>query len=274
MGRPRTNARKPTEFGQWLYQSRMERGVTLNGLAERAGVSNAAISHYESGTRFPSKSMVVRLASSLGVNPNPGLLAAGFATGKPLAAPPPSPAIAAFRRRTADRVRTARESAGLTQEELGQRVGIGRGGITYWEKGEGDLAASDIVALSRALKVPISYFFDQNDRDEIAREAERIAKSMHALVQSVSEDAGKMAIARLNELAGSAEPASPAVVEVDQDMQGAFRTPLAELKRDRLTDEYEVAAYRGEISDEDKKIIERHLKGEDDSDEEAGDGTC
>ena len=54
-----------TEFGAWLKQARTARGLSVNGLADRAGVSNASISKFETGKLSPRKRTVDQIAAAL-----------------------------------------------------------------------------------------------------------------------------------------------------------------------------------------------------------------
>ncbi|BDI33536.1 hypothetical protein CCAX7_55870 [Capsulimonas corticalis] len=54
-----------TEFGAWLRQARTTRGLSVNALADRAGVSNASISKFEAGKLNPRKRTVEQVAAAL-----------------------------------------------------------------------------------------------------------------------------------------------------------------------------------------------------------------
>lgn len=61
------------------------------------------------------------------------------------------------------RVRQRRLLMGLTQEKLGNLVGIKFQQIQKYESGSNRIAASRLWQLSEALQVPISFFFDDLD---------------------------------------------------------------------------------------------------------------
>jgi transcriptional regulator with XRE-family HTH domain len=67
-----------TSFGAWLKQARARRGLTLDALGDIADVSHVHISRMEKGVNNPSRLMVIKIAAALGIDPNPGLRAAGF----------------------------------------------------------------------------------------------------------------------------------------------------------------------------------------------------
>lgn len=55
-------------FGKRLRELRRERGFTAAQLADRLGVSRAAVSQFESGASLPSLSTLFTMAASLGVS--------------------------------------------------------------------------------------------------------------------------------------------------------------------------------------------------------------
>lgn len=56
------------------------------------------------------------------------------------------------------RLKTMRESAGLTQTELASLAGMHKGGIAKLESGEREPTWLTVVALSRALEMPVTVF--------------------------------------------------------------------------------------------------------------------
>lgn len=56
------------DFSKRLKELRMQKRVSQSDLGKRIGVSNASISQYESGTRFPDTQKLELLADVLGVS--------------------------------------------------------------------------------------------------------------------------------------------------------------------------------------------------------------
>lgn len=56
------------DFGDNLRAERMAKGMTQAALAEKVGVSSAAIAQYELGTKSPSIATAERIAAALGTN--------------------------------------------------------------------------------------------------------------------------------------------------------------------------------------------------------------
>ncbi|HEX9904636.1 MAG TPA: helix-turn-helix transcriptional regulator [Propylenella sp.] len=57
------------------------------------------------------------------------------------------------------RIRMRRKILGLSQERLGEKLGITFQQIQKYEKGTNRVGASRLQAMSTALEVPVSYFF-------------------------------------------------------------------------------------------------------------------
>ncbi|WP_332065347.1 helix-turn-helix domain-containing protein [Bartonella sp. CB189] len=60
------------------------------------------------------------------------------------------------------RIRLRRNILGLTQEKLGEKLGITFQQIQKYEKGTNRIGASRLQAIAEIMDVPVSYFFDKN----------------------------------------------------------------------------------------------------------------
>jgi transcriptional regulator with XRE-family HTH domain len=60
------------------------------------------------------------------------------------------------------RIRMRRKMLGLSQEKLGERLGITFQQIQKYEKGTNRVGASRLQAMSDALEVPVAYFFPES----------------------------------------------------------------------------------------------------------------
>ena len=60
------------------------------------------------------------------------------------------------------RIRMRRKMMGLSQEKLGERLGITFQQIQKYEKGTNRVGASRLQAMSDALEVPVSFFFPES----------------------------------------------------------------------------------------------------------------
>ena len=72
------------------------------------------------------------------------------------------------------RIRALRSAQGMSQADLGQRVGVRFQQIQKYESGANRVSASRLLALAQTLGVPISHFFEGAELSAEA-EAERAA---------------------------------------------------------------------------------------------------
>ncbi|WP_281300931.1 MULTISPECIES: helix-turn-helix domain-containing protein [unclassified Iodidimonas] len=63
------------------------------------------------------------------------------------------------------RIRERRKIVGLTQQKLAVKLGLSFQQVQKYERGTNRVGASKLVQLSQALDVPISYFFEEIERD-------------------------------------------------------------------------------------------------------------
>lgn len=57
------------------------------------------------------------------------------------------------------RIRTAREARGLSQEEFAARISRDQGAVSEYENGRRRLWATELPVIAQALDMPVSYFF-------------------------------------------------------------------------------------------------------------------
>src|SRR5215210_7762776 len=65
--------------------------------------------------------------------------------------------------RVGARLRLRRNMLGLSQEKLGQAIGLTFQQVQKYERGANRIGASRLHELSRVLDVPVSFFFDETD---------------------------------------------------------------------------------------------------------------
>ena len=73
------------------------------------------------------------------------------------------------------KIANARQDANLSQEELAKKIGISRGYLAQIETGKGNVKAELLGKFSKALNVPLSYFFGE-DNPELTEFAEKAKK--------------------------------------------------------------------------------------------------
>ena len=79
------------------------------------------------------------------------------------------------------RIRLRRTLLGMSQEKLGEAIGLTFQQVQKYERGANRVGASRLYDLSRVLDVPVSYFFEEMSSDVTsAAEARRIGKAAEA----------------------------------------------------------------------------------------------
>ena len=73
------------------------------------------------------------------------------------------------------RLRQRRTLLGLSQGEIGARLGLGFQQIQKYERGTSRIGASRLYRLSKVLGVPVSYFFEDMPMEVIAASRHRAA---------------------------------------------------------------------------------------------------
>jgi transcriptional regulator with XRE-family HTH domain len=72
------------------------------------------------------------------------------------------------------RVRLRRTLLGMSQEKLGEAIGLTFQQVQKYERGANRIGASRLFDLSRVLDVPVAYFFEEMSADTAARTPSRI----------------------------------------------------------------------------------------------------
>lgn len=104
-----------------------------------------------------------------------------------------------------DNIRAERKKAGLTQKELGERLGISPVGIAQWENGLRTPKIETLQKISDALNVPISKLMEICD-DELLKQVgqlrsrARVSKIEEYLSQ-LNDEGQEVAVERIRELA-------------------------------------------------------------------------
>ena len=66
-----------------------------------------------------------------------------------------------------DRIRVRRTLLGMSQEKLGDAMGLTFQQVQKYEKGANRVSASRLFRLSKVFRVPVSYFFDDLPTDPV-----------------------------------------------------------------------------------------------------------
>lgn len=115
-----------------LRSARLDAGLSQNALSARLPVRGRAISEWETGAIEPTMEHLIQCCDELGLR----LVINGW-DGKPCEAPRrqrPGETWEHFeRRRLATPLKERRVALGMTQGELGERIGVSRDSIQRWE---------------------------------------------------------------------------------------------------------------------------------------------
>ncbi len=96
---------------------------------------------------------------------------------------------------TGPRLRVAREKAGLTQQELAQRVGVERASIAAWENDERQPRANRVIMLCGVLDVSLKWLLEGREDAHMAQEEEAlpVIRSEMGRLRSILEEATALA---------------------------------------------------------------------------------
>ena len=104
-----------------------------------------------------------------------------------------------------DNIRAERKKAGLTQKELGERLGISPVGIAQWENGLRTPKIETLQKISDALNVPISKLMEICD-DELLKQVEQLRSrarvtKIEEYLSQLNDEGQEVAVERIRELA-------------------------------------------------------------------------
>ena len=138
------------------------------------------------------------------------------------------------------RVAEARDLAGLTQEDVADRTGLGRTVIAKIERGTRKLGATELVALAEALDRPVDWFFTDSPPAVVSRRSDPTvggrSRILDAPVERIARDIDFLAregelplVARFEvDPPSTAEDSERAAIKVRQYL-GAVDGPLTNL---------------------------------------------
>lgn len=101
------------------------------------------------------------------------------------------------------RIRSAREEAGLSQEQLGERIGYSAMGVSHLENGDRKIKLEDLQKISEKLEVDINYLLepiakptfpptlyrrgDEDISDEQKRNEQEALKKLNDLINAMED---------------------------------------------------------------------------------------
>ena len=94
-----------------------------------------------------------------------------------------------FDRKLGRKIREARQMCGITQTELGKKIGVSYQQIQKNESGRSRISAERLHMLGKILKMPMTYFLDVNDAARsqwfFPAETLRLARSINDLPSDI-----------------------------------------------------------------------------------------
>lgn len=137
-------------IGQVIFTLRRSRQLSLTELAEKSGVTSREIAMLEQGQRVsPKLSTLEKLAKGFGMK-----------TSRLVEMMEGQSHLSVEEKRNAmqigERIKAARKKAGLTQKQLGEKMGISYQAVAQWENDLRNPKIETLRAIANALGVPVS----------------------------------------------------------------------------------------------------------------------
>lgn len=109
---------------------------------------------------------------------------------------------------TGDKIKLLRKSKGMTQSELGERLGVKKNAVSKWECGRvEDIPAGKIKMMAEIFEVPTSYLIDDEEtiKKQPAANSDELTETQRELFklsQKMSDDELKRFIAAMKAMLG------------------------------------------------------------------------
>lgn len=145
-------------IGQVIFSLRLGRKLSLTELAEKSGVTSREIAMLEQGQRVsPKLSTLEKLAKGFGMK-----------TSRLVEMMEGQSHLSVEEKRNAmkicERIKTARKKAGLTQRQLGEKMGISYQAVAQWENDLRNPKIESLRAIANALEVPLRDLISVEDK--------------------------------------------------------------------------------------------------------------
>lgn len=89
------------------------------------------------------------------------------------------------------RIRQARVLAGLTQEQLAEKIGVSRTAIVRWEGAETEPTLEHLLALTKSLKVSADYILGIEEHNQMLDRLMDISSKIYRIVAELQEEKEK-----------------------------------------------------------------------------------
>ena len=145
-------------IGQVIFSLRRSRQLSLTELAEKSGVTSREIAMLEQGQRVsPKLSTLEKLAKGFGMKAS--RLVEMMEGQSHLSVEEKRNAM-----QIGERIKAARKKAGLTQKQLGGKMGISYQAVAQWENDLRNPKIESLRAIANALEVPLRDLISVEDK--------------------------------------------------------------------------------------------------------------
>lgn len=139
------------EFWAWVRAEQQARGLSATDCAERAGMTQSGWSRYmNEPSSEPRRSTIRKVAKGLGIS---------YEEVERMAGKKPALGSDSEKAHLGDRLRTFRMRIGWTQEQVADRLGIGRTTYNQYEQGIIEASALMLKRIADLFGVPVGSFF-------------------------------------------------------------------------------------------------------------------
>lgn len=162
-------------IGSKIADLRKELELSQEELAEKLNISQKSISKYERGNRRPSYEVLTAIASLFGVTTD-YLLGAEKGGNTMLG----------------NRITELRKNSGMTQEDLGKKLGVVKSTISLWESNSSEPNHAATIALAKLFGVTTDYLLGLEEGDTMGTEEKinEITQRVGRNIRSIREQAG------------------------------------------------------------------------------------
>lgn len=140
-----------------IKEARLALGLTQDQVAQQIGVAKSTFTGYEKGIREPNMLTLSKIMKVLHVDAN-----YLFQDESP-SSPSPLPLIRNDFVTIGERLKARREALGLTLEQVGDYIGVGRATVQRYENNSIDIKRTIAIKLSEILKTTPSYIMGWED---------------------------------------------------------------------------------------------------------------
>ena len=153
-------------------------GMTMKELGKAVGVTEAAISHYETGKREPDNEILMSIASTLGCSVD-------YLMGRDEHHENNEPSNQQDGLAFPTRFKESRERAGLSQKEAAISLDVSVQSVSYWETGARIPALEKVLQMCDLYNVSADYLLGRIPMDVVVNENPPTAEPKEGMVRIV-----------------------------------------------------------------------------------------